>query len=121
MSNETTDRRQLAEVLHTAYDRNDWGGSASVEDLAAAKYAVIVEREDDGWILAAGSRAEVAAIYRETLSADYAEWIDQVVRMSDGESVPFEARVTVEIRLDGGVGTASDEIAPTADALGLSS
>ena len=105
----TYDRTTFAEELISEYDRNEWDGSDSVEEIAASTYAVAVERDDDGWIVGAHSLNRVAEIYLGTLvgTDGYDEWISGVFRMSDGMPVSFDTTVHATVTIDGQHGSAS--------------
>lgn len=109
MQETTNETRTLyaAQLVDEHY--NGWDGSAAVEDIAAARYAVIVEREDDSWILAAANVQEVAEIIANTYTATegYDEWVCTIHDMETcAEVKSYRGTVTVEINVDGAIASA---------------
>jgi hypothetical protein len=108
------DRFNLAHSL-LAEHRNDWGGSDPVDKIAGARYAVVVERSDDGWVLAAATPEAVAEIALSTYTGTegYDEWISEVYSMETASQIDCIADVTVTVTLKNG--TTETASATTAD------
>jgi hypothetical protein len=80
--------------------KNDWDGSSSVDDIAAAKYAVVVSRDNDSWVVACSDADEVAQVYVGALHADGdVEWVDEVYEVETGEPVQYRARTNVSVTI----------------------
>jgi hypothetical protein len=109
MQETTSETRTLYAAQLVNDNHNNWGGSAPVEDIAAAHYAVIVEREDESWVLAAANVQEVAEIIADTYTATegYDEWVCAIHDMETcAEVKSYRGRVIVEINIDGAIASA---------------
>jgi hypothetical protein len=80
-------------------NRNDWGGSDDVEKIAAARFAVVVERDSDSWVLAAESWEDVAGIYLGCLQPDgeETEYIEAIYDVATGEQLRVNLQVTAQV------------------------
>lgn len=97
------DRFNLAHSLledHT----NDWGGSDPIEKIAGSRYAVVVERDSDSWVLAAANPEAVAEIALSTYTGTegYDEWISEVWCMDTAAQIDCATTVTVTVTLANG-------------------
>lgn len=97
------DRFNLARSL-TSEHENDWAGSDPVDKIAGARYAVVVERDSDSWVLAAASAEAVAQIALSTLTGTegYDEWISEVWCMETAKQVDFIHDTTVKVTITNG-------------------
>ena len=88
---------------------NDWGGSAPVEKIAAARFAVVIERENDAWVLAADSVDEIAGIALSTYTGTegYDEWVSEIWDVQTGEQLEWSHHVELTLAVkDHGMATA---------------
>jgi hypothetical protein len=74
-------RLDHARAILDTHSSNDWDGDDAAETIAAARYAVVVERDSDAWVLAARTARDVAGIEYGTYFATegYDEWIAGVM------------------------------------------
>lgn len=79
---------------------NDWGGGDSLETLLESKYAVVVERDEDSWVVGAENEQDVANIALSCMHAEYyTEYISEIYEVETCEEIIFatETEVTVWI------------------------
>lgn len=96
-------------VLHLqAEHSNEWCGGDEPEKIATSRYAVVIERGDDGWVLGADNGDELAAIElgcRESTEG-YDESVTAVFDVASGELVAYTCQVSVMVVLNGEAHTA---------------
>jgi hypothetical protein len=94
---------------------NDIDMSDDVETIAASRWAVCVQRDDDGWVYGCDTADQVARIVLGTLvgTDGYDEWVSRIVDMTTGQDVEHDSATTVSITIAGETGTADTRIAPT--------
>jgi hypothetical protein len=97
------ERHELAHSL-LAEHTNDWDGSDPLDKIAGSRYAVVVERDSDSWVLAAATAEAVAQIALSTLTGTegYDEWISEVWSMENAQMVQYDHDVTVTVSLKNG-------------------
>lgn len=97
------ERHELAHGL-LADNKNDWDGSDPIDKIAGSRFAVVVERSDDSWVLAAATPEAIAEIALSTYTGTegYDEWIAEVWCMETCEQIDFASVVTVTITLTNG-------------------
>jgi uncharacterized protein CbrC (UPF0167 family) len=95
-------RRHLARVLRENHT-NDWNGSDPARQIAAARFAVVVERENDAWVLAADTPQDVANIALSTLTGTegYDEWISDIWDMHTCQKIEWSQHAAVTVEIDG--------------------
>lgn len=73
--------------------------SAALEQLLVARFAVIVGRDDDRWVLAAEDKRAIAEIELACLVAThgYDEWVVEVWCIARQQRVPYVPRVVLWI------------------------
>jgi hypothetical protein len=88
----------------------EWGGNAEPEELAAARFAVVVRNDSQSWVVAANDWQMVATIHLDTLTTDSldAEYVGQVIEMATGEHQQFGYTIAVEIKTRTGETFAAD-------------
>lgn len=103
-------RRKHAAELLDEYDSGEWGGSTPIDQLAGCRFAVVVERDSDSWVVGVDDAAGIAAVELACCSpdGDEAEWVVGAVDLVSGEDAGYSARVTVEVTMaDGAVAEVS--------------
>jgi hypothetical protein len=90
---------------------NDHGANDSPEKIAAAPFAVVIERDEDSWVFAAASWEQVAGFALACLTGTegYDEWIEDVYDVATGEVLSINLRTSVTLTTpDGRVYVADD-------------
>jgi hypothetical protein len=104
-----------ARALVNAWQRNDWGGG---EDdpvkLADFRYAVVVQRTDDSWVVGANDATEVAVIYLNTLTGTegYDETIEDVYDLETGQEATWTCHLGVTVSVGDDVGKVNEGSLP---------
>jgi hypothetical protein len=93
------DAHETVRRLMERWDSNEWGGSDSAEEIEAARFAVVVERDEDSWVVAAETVEDVAGIALGCLTGTegYDEWVAEVWDVQRGEQVAWSKRVVVRV------------------------
>jgi hypothetical protein len=77
---------------------NEWGGGDVAEAITAAKLAVVVERDQDSWVLAAQDWDDVAGIALTCLHSEYeTEFISEVWDVATGEQQTYKTNTIVTV------------------------
>ena len=111
-------RRRAAELLADRdCNDNSWDGSATLDELAAGRYAVVFGSHDANWVLGAADAQGIAGCYYEARfgGGDDAEWVDHVVDLDSGNLVLVDERWTLTVTVDGESATIVDGSAHEAD------
>jgi hypothetical protein len=92
-------RKDFCQELLARHARSASMGSATLDELLIARYAVIVGRDDDGWVLAAGNKQAVAEIELGCLVSTYGydEWVVEVWCIGRQRRLSYIPRVVVWI------------------------
>lgn len=108
MTTKMTKRAFAREILNE-WDHNEFEGGDDIGTLVDAKYAVIVERDDDSWVRAATSAEDVAGIALScyTGTEGYDEWINSIWDLEKQEQVKYTEETTVKVTIGDDVGEAS--------------
>lgn len=100
-------RKMWAEDLHEQFASNE-GAGHDVEDLAKYRYAVHVEREDDGWLIGCDTAEDIANVYLACMEEhEYeAEWVSNVYDLQTGSAITMRTiqALTVSVALPGDYG-----------------
>lgn len=93
-------RRENAESIlrDEEYNFNEWGGSVTLVELANARYAVCIKRENDCWVEQAADLNDVAHHFVGCQNTEHeVEWIAAVIDLDTGERVPLHVEEHVSI------------------------
>lgn len=96
------ERRRHAAAILLEHDCNEWDGSADLDTLASATFAVIMARHDDSWVVAADTAEDVAATvlgamaYNESIDA---EWVETVYSIDTGAVLPMRLTIVADVAL----------------------
>lgn len=98
------ERLKLAKELIDATSQPDWYETDPPEVIAAKRYAVTIERDQESWIDGVDSLQDVADIAHGCLTGpEYdVEWIDSVFDLETGERVQYEQTVVVVLKVGEG-------------------
>lgn len=102
----TTQQKKLTglELAVDLIEQNpcEWGGNDEPEKIAAARFAVVIERDEEGWVVAADSWQDVANHALGCLSAEYyTEWVSEVYDVATGDVLGHRTYNTVTVEFDG--------------------
>jgi hypothetical protein len=89
--------REFCEGLLAAHAVSASMDSAGVEELTAARYAVVVQRDTERWILAASDKQALAEIELESLvgTDGYDEWVVEVWSIAEQRRFSYVPCVVV--------------------------
>jgi hypothetical protein len=94
-------RREHAESVLANSRGNDWNGGHDADELATYRYAVVIERDSDGWVIGANHATDLAQIQLDCYAGTegYDEWIDGVYDLNTGEAVEWSTTITIDALL----------------------
>jgi hypothetical protein len=95
----TTCRRDFCQSLLARHGRSTSVASATLDELLAAQYAVVVQRDRERWLVAAADKQALADIELECLVATdgYDEWVAEVWCVEGFRRVFYSPHVMVSI------------------------
>lgn len=82
---------------------NNWGGGDDLATILESRYAVVIERSDDAWVVGADTGADVAGIALGCcVGPEYEiEWIAGVYDVATGAPVACKIETTVVVTING--------------------
>jgi hypothetical protein len=93
-------RRKLAGDILALWDNNQWDASESTREIAQGRFAVVVQRDEDSWVVGADSAEDIASIILSTYTQpEYTvEWVEGVYDLDDdGNRWPYESSLAVTV------------------------